>query len=61
MQLLPMQTDFSAAAPLAKTHEPKHPTSTPRSPGNICRCGAYVRVRAAMEQAAHIQPDGDRP
>jgi len=25
--------------------------------GNICRCGTYVRIRAAIKQAAGVQSD----
>ena len=34
------------------------PTSTPRSAGNLCRCGTYQRVRAAVHRARRAAPGG---
>jgi isoquinoline 1-oxidoreductase subunit alpha len=43
---------MSAAALLANTPEPKDSDIDAAMAGNICRCGTYVRIRAAIKQAA---------
>ena len=43
---------MSAAALLARTREPKDSDVDAAMAGNICRCGTYVRIRAAIKQAA---------
>ena len=44
---------MSASALLAQNPEPDAmPTSTAAMSGNICRCGTYGRIRAAIKQAA---------
>ena len=43
---------MSAAALLARTPEPKDSDIDAAMAGNICRCGTYVRIRAAIKQAA---------
>ena len=44
---------MSAAALLAKTPDPNDADIDAAMAGNICRCGTYVRIRAAIKQAAH--------
>jgi isoquinoline 1-oxidoreductase subunit alpha len=44
---------MSAAALLASTPDPKDSDIDAAMAGNICRCGTYVRIRAAIKQAAH--------
>jgi isoquinoline 1-oxidoreductase subunit alpha len=43
---------MSAAALLARTPEPKDSDIEAAMAGNICRCGTYVRIRAAIKEAA---------
>ena len=43
---------MSAAALLAHTPHPDDAAITGAMDGNICRCGAYQRIRAAIKEAA---------
>ncbi len=43
---------MSAAALLAKNKKPSDADIDSAMSGNICRCGTYVRVRAAIKTAA---------
>ena len=43
---------MSAAALLASTPDPDDADIDAAMAGNICRCGTYVRIRAAIKQAA---------
>jgi isoquinoline 1-oxidoreductase subunit alpha len=43
---------MSAAALLATTPNPDDSDIDAAMAGNICRCGTYVRIRAAIKQAA---------
>jgi isoquinoline 1-oxidoreductase alpha subunit len=43
---------MSAAALLARTSNPSDGDIDAAMSGNICRCGTYVRIRAAIKQAA---------
>jgi len=43
---------MSAAALLAKTPKPTDADIDNAMSGNICRCGTYLRIRAAIHQAA---------
>jgi isoquinoline 1-oxidoreductase alpha subunit len=43
---------MSAAALLAATPHPEDSDIDAAMAGNICRCGTYVRIRAAIKQAA---------
>ena len=43
---------MSAAALLAATPHPDDPDIDAAMAGNICRCGTYVRIRAAIKKAA---------
>jgi len=43
---------MSAAALLARTSNPSDIEIDAAMSGNICRCGTYVRIRAAIKQAA---------
>ena len=43
---------MSAVALLAKTPNPSDADIDAAMAGNICRCGTYVRIRAAIKQAA---------
>jgi isoquinoline 1-oxidoreductase alpha subunit len=43
---------MSAAALLAKTPHPNDVDIDAAMAGNICRCGTYVRIRAAIKRAA---------
>jgi isoquinoline 1-oxidoreductase alpha subunit len=44
---------MSAAALLARTPNPSDADITDSMNGNICRCGCYQRIRAAIKAAAH--------
>ena len=46
---------MSAAALLASTPDPDDSDIDAAMAGNICRCGTYVRIRAAIKQAAAAQ------
>ena len=46
---------MSAAALLASTPNPGDADIDAAMAGNICRCGTYVRIRAAIKQAASAQ------
>ena len=46
---------MSAAALLTSTPEPDDSDIDAAMAGNICRCGTYVRIRAAIKQAAGLQ------
>jgi isoquinoline 1-oxidoreductase alpha subunit len=43
---------MSAAALIAQTLDPNDADIDAAMAGNICRCGTYVRIRAAIKQAA---------
>lgn len=43
---------MSATALLRKTHNPNDKQIDEAMSGNICRCGTYTRIRAAIKQAA---------
>jgi isoquinoline 1-oxidoreductase alpha subunit len=45
---------MSAAALLAKTSRPSDPDINDAMSGNICRCGCYERIRAAIKDAAGV-------
>jgi isoquinoline 1-oxidoreductase alpha subunit len=49
---------MSAAALLAQTPNPTDGDIDAAMSGNICRCGTYVRIRAAIKQAATGHPEG---
>jgi isoquinoline 1-oxidoreductase alpha subunit len=46
---------MSAAALLASTPNPDDSDIDAAMAGNICRCGTYVRIRAAIKKAANSQ------
>ena len=45
---------MSAAALLAKTPKPTDDQINTAMVGNLCRCGTYVRIRAAIKRAAGL-------
>ena len=45
---------MSASALLASTPKPSDSDIDDAMAGNICRCGTYVRIRAAIKQAAGV-------
>ncbi|MEO8370336.1 MAG: (2Fe-2S)-binding protein [Candidatus Solibacter sp.] len=45
---------MSAAALLAKTPKPADKDIDAAMNGNLCRCGTYIRVRAAVHKAASL-------
>ena len=47
---------MSAAALLAENPDPSDADIDDAMYGNICRCGTYPRIRAAIKQAALAQP-----
>ena len=49
---------MSAAALLAKVPSPTDADIDDAMTGNICRCGTYQRIRAAIKRAATIQKGG---
>jgi aerobic-type carbon monoxide dehydrogenase small subunit (CoxS/CutS family) len=50
----------SAVGLLAKEPEPSHEEIVRSMSGNICRCGTYTRIVAAIEQAAKAMKGGDK-
>jgi isoquinoline 1-oxidoreductase alpha subunit len=50
---------MSAAALLKRTPKPTDAQIDDAMSGNICRCGTYTRIRAAIKQAA-AKPGGTR-
>src|SRR5262245_12886840 len=50
----------SAVALLAKEREPARDDIVRHMNGNICRCGAYARIVAAIEQAAKAMKGGEK-
>jgi len=49
---------MSAAALLDRAPSPSDQDIDAAMSGNICRCGTYVRIRAAIKQAATGKPQG---
>jgi isoquinoline 1-oxidoreductase alpha subunit len=47
---------MSACALLAKTPKPNDAEIDEAMKGNLCRCGTYLRIRAAVHQAAEMTP-----
>jgi isoquinoline 1-oxidoreductase alpha subunit len=47
---------MAAAALLSTTPRPDDADIDAAMAGNICRCGTYVRIRAAIKQAASAEP-----
>jgi isoquinoline 1-oxidoreductase alpha subunit len=51
---------MSAAALLKRTPKPSDAEIDEAMSGNICRCGTYTRIRAAIKQAAAAKQGGTR-
>jgi isoquinoline 1-oxidoreductase alpha subunit len=51
---------MSAAALLARTPSPSDDEISAAMDGNICRCGTYQRIRAAIKDAAGLPAAPDR-
>ena len=51
---------MTAAALLSKRPRPTHDEIDASMAGNICRCGTYTRIRAAIRKAAGMPPGEDR-
>jgi isoquinoline 1-oxidoreductase alpha subunit len=49
---------MSAVALLAQTPQPTDDQIDAAMAGNICRCGTYQRIRAAIHRAAQLQSGG---
>jgi len=49
---------MSAAALLAHTPQPTDADIDAAMSGNLCRCGTYQRIRAAIHRAAHLMAAG---
>jgi isoquinoline 1-oxidoreductase subunit alpha len=49
---------MSAAALLARTPQPSDADIDQAMAGNICRCGTYQRIRAAIHRAAALKAGG---
>jgi aerobic-type carbon monoxide dehydrogenase small subunit (CoxS/CutS family) len=49
---------MSAAALLAEVPDPTDAEIDAVMAGNLCRCGTYVRIRAAVHEAAKMMPKG---
>jgi len=51
---------MTAAALLAVTPKPSDDEISRSMAGNICRCGTYTRIRAAIKKAAGVPDGGDQ-
>jgi aerobic-type carbon monoxide dehydrogenase small subunit (CoxS/CutS family) len=51
---------MSAAALLERTASPTDADIDSALAGNLCRCGTYPRIRAAVKRAAEIKRGGDK-
>jgi aerobic-type carbon monoxide dehydrogenase small subunit (CoxS/CutS family) len=51
---------LSAVGLLSREVEPSREEIVRAMQGNICRCGTYARIAAAIEQAARVMKGGDR-
>jgi len=49
---------MSASALLARNPHPSDADIDNAMSGNICRCGTYLRIRAAIKQAAQVSGQG---
>lgn len=49
---------MSAVALLARTPKPTDEDIDAAMSGNLCRCGTYQRIRAAIHRAAELKTDG---
>jgi isoquinoline 1-oxidoreductase alpha subunit len=49
---------MSAAALLARTPHPSDKDIDTAMTGNLCRCGTYTRIRAAVHKAAEMATAG---
>jgi isoquinoline 1-oxidoreductase alpha subunit len=49
---------MSAAALLARNPKPSDKDIDAAMNGNLCRCGTYLRIRAAVHKAAELAPAG---
>jgi aerobic-type carbon monoxide dehydrogenase small subunit (CoxS/CutS family) len=49
---------MTAAALLAHNPQPSDGDIDAAMAGNLCRCGTYVRIRAAVHAAARIAGEG---
>jgi isoquinoline 1-oxidoreductase alpha subunit len=49
---------MAAAALLAHTAEPSDADIDTAMAGNLCRCGTYQRIRAAIHRAAQLKAGG---
>src|SRR5258708_7806873 len=52
---------MSASALLAKTPKPSDKDIDSAMNGNLCRCGTYLRIRAAVHKAAQIAASRPKP
>lgn len=52
---------MSACALLAKTPRPTEAQIDSAMNGNLCRCGTYLRVRAAVHKAAELMASSNTP
>ena len=52
---------MSAAALIARVADPSDAEIDAAMNGNICRCGTYPRIRAAVKRAAQIRREGGAP
>jgi len=50
---------MSASALLAQTPQPTDADIDAAMAGNICRCGTYQRIRAAIHRAAELTAEGE--
>jgi len=48
---------MTAAELLSKNPQPNDAVIDAAMSGNVCRCGTYTRIRAAIKHAAHAPAD----
>ena len=51
---------MTAVGLLKSTPAPSEQQIEEAMSGNICRCGTYPRIRAAVQQAAQVLAQGDQ-
>jgi aerobic-type carbon monoxide dehydrogenase small subunit (CoxS/CutS family) len=52
---------MTACALLAKKPNPTDAEIDSAMSGNLCRCGTYIRIRAAVHQASQLRDFGSGP
>jgi hypothetical protein len=57
VRLLPVRPDHERRALLSQNRKPSDADIDAAMSGNLCRCATYVRIRAAIHEAAKRWPE----